>query len=346
MVVKAANEDDRQAHARSRWSTRLLVLLIALSAVAAALLGMRSYRTLTLLVSAYEVGVPQTSSVRPWMTLGYVAAAYRAPEAALRVRLNVAPQASPDTTLQTLADRAGIHPIDYMLQVQRAIAELAPVPAGPASKEAAPKSAGWSEDLVAAVLVYGYPALALSVFVGALGAPLPSGLAMVVAGSLAAQGRMNWLVLLGVAMAASVAGDLAGYGVGRALGDAFVERWGRWIGLTPERRVRVERLFARWGALAVLLSRSLVSALSSAVNLVAGAGGYRLLAFAAFGVVGRLAWTSAYLGLGYVAASGLELEPAADFLKNLTGLLVALAFLTGAGVALRRRPVPSAAPQR
>jgi membrane protein DedA with SNARE-associated domain len=87
----------------------------------------------------------------------------------------------------------------------------------------------------------------------------------------------------------------------------------------------------------VLLSRSLVSVLSSAVNLVAGAGGYRLLAFVGFGVIGRLAWTSAYLGLGYVAASGLELEPAADFLRSLTGFLVALALLGGAGFALRRR---------
>lgn len=89
--------------------------------------------------------------------------------------------------------------------------------------------------------------------------------------------------------------------------------------------------------MSVLLSRSLVSVLSSAVNLVAGAGGYRLLAFVAFGIVGRLAWVSAYLGLGYVAASGLELEPAADFLRSLTGLLVALALLGGARFAVRRR---------
>lgn len=342
----AANGDNGQVRALFRWSTKLLVLLVALSAMATALLGLRTYRTFAVLVSAYEVGVPQASSVRPWMTLGYVAAAYRAPEPALRQRLDVAPQARSDTTLKTLADRAGIPRLDYVQRVQRAIAELAPVPAAPTSGKAPPKSTGWSDDLIAAVLVYGYPTLALTLFLGALGAPLPSGLTMVVAGSLAAQGRMSWLALVGIAMAASVAGDLAGYGVGRTLGDAFLERRGRWIGLTPERRARVERLFARWGALAVVLSRSLVSVLSSAVNLVAGAGGYRLLAFAAYGIIGRLAWTSAYLGLGYVAASGLEFEPAADFLRSLTGLLVAVAMLAGAGLALRRRnPGPSSTPR-
>lgn len=259
----------------------------------------------------------------------------------------MAPQAGSDTTLKTRADHAGIPRLDYVQQVQRAIAELAPAPAAPANGKVAPKSAGWSEDLVTAVLVYGYPALALTLFVGALGAPLPSGLMMIVAGSLATRGHLAWLELAVVATAASVAGDLAGYGIGRMVGGSFLERRGRWVGLTPERRARVEQLIVRWGALAVVLSRSLVSVLSSAVNLVAGAGAYRLLAFVVFGVVGRLAWTSAYLGLGYVAASGLEFEPAADFLRSLTGLLIAVTLLCGAWLALRRRsPWPSLAARR
>lgn len=67
---KTSNGDDGRVHARSRLSTRLLVLLAVLSAIAAALLGLRTYRTLAVLVSAYEVGVPQASRIRPWMTLG------------------------------------------------------------------------------------------------------------------------------------------------------------------------------------------------------------------------------------------------------------------------------------
>jgi membrane protein DedA with SNARE-associated domain len=106
------------------------------------------------------------------------------------------------------------------------------------------------------LLVYGYPALGLTLVLAAIGLPLPSGLAMVVAGSLAAQGRMSWLEVGALAVGASVLGDCAGYGIGRALGGELFERRGRWLGLTAERRARVERLFERWGALAVLLSRS------------------------------------------------------------------------------------------
>lgn len=322
------------AGARRRWPTRLLVLLVVLVAAATAMLGLRTYRAFTLLSSAYEAGVPETSSVRPWMTLRFVATAYRVPEAALLEHLGLGPQTHPDTTLKSLAERAGVSPPDYARRVQRAIAAVGAAPAGPRGGEATSWLGRIGEDFVSAVLVYGYPALALTVLLGALGAPLPSGLSMVVAGSLAAQGQMRWELLAVVATAASVAGDLAGYGIGRALGGSFLERRGRWLGLTPERRARAERLFDRWGALGVLLSRSLVSVLSSAVNLVAGAGRYRLGAFLAFGIIGRLAWTSAYLGLGYVASGGLE--PAADFLTSLTGLLVSLALLAGLAIRLRQ----------
>ncbi|MDT3678059.1 MAG: DedA family protein [Burkholderiaceae bacterium] len=318
------------------WRTRLLVLLVVLATAASAILGLRTCRTYMLLSSAYEAGVPQTSSVRPWMTLGFVAATYRTPEAALWDGLGLPAQTDADTTLLALAERAGVSPANYLPQVQRAIATGTTEP--PASVPADAGQASWlqaaGDKVVAAVLAYGYPALALSLLLGALGVPLPSGLSMIVAGSLAAQGQMRWEILVALATAASVAGDLTGYGVGRMLGSGFLDRRGHWFGLTAQRRARVDRLFERWGVLAVLLSRSLVSMLSSAMNYTAGAGRYRLGAFVAVGIAGRLLWSSAYLGLGYFASGGLE--PANDFLRSLTGLLIALACLTGFAVALRR----------
>jgi membrane protein DedA with SNARE-associated domain len=86
----------------------------------------------------------------------------------------------------------------------------------------------------------------------------------------------------------------------------------------------------------VLLTRTLVSSLSAAVNLLAGVSHYPLGRFTALAFIGRLLWTSAYLGLGY--AVGGELDAATRFLQNLAGLLVALALLVGTGLALRRAP--------
>ncbi|MEP7247698.1 MAG: DedA family protein, partial [Gammaproteobacteria bacterium] len=322
---------------RSRFRPWLLILLIGLAAVATTMLGLRTYRTFTLLSSAYDVGVPEVSTVRPWMTLEYVATVYRAPESAMREHLGLTAQTHSDITLKALAQRIGVSPQDYVKRVQRAIVSVAAVRDGAAAHETAGESEEVGEDVISAILVYGYPALALTLLLGALGLPLPSGLSLIVAGSLAAQGKMSWLVVAAVAIPATVAGDLAGYSVGRVLGRSFLDRGGHWFGLTPPRRARVERLFERWGGLTVLLSRTLVSVLSSAVNLIAGAGRYRFGAFVIFGIIGRMLWTSAYLGLGYIVSG--EFDPAADFLTSLTGFLVSFGLLVALGVALRRSRV-------
>jgi membrane protein DedA with SNARE-associated domain len=78
------------------------------------------------------------------------------------------------------------------------------------------------------------------------------------------------------------------------------------------------------------------------VSLLAGAAHYHLSEFIALTVLGRLIWTSAYLGLGY--AIGADLEAAAGFLTNLSGLIVSLAVLaaswliaSGRALATRRQ---------
>jgi len=51
-------------------------------------------------------------------------------------------------------------------------------------------------------------------------------------------------------------------------------------------------------------------------------------------IVGRMIWTSAYLGLGY--GFGVAIEAAADFPNSLSGLLASLAILAGLGFMLCR----------
>jgi hypothetical protein len=55
----------------------------------AAFFGLRTYGSFMLLRSAYEAGAPMTSSIRPWMTLQYVATTYRTSNAALIERLGL-----------------------------------------------------------------------------------------------------------------------------------------------------------------------------------------------------------------------------------------------------------------
>jgi membrane protein DedA with SNARE-associated domain len=304
---------------------RIAVAFLIAATLSSALLGIRTYRSFLLLHSAYAAGSPMTSSIRPWMTLAYVAAAYRVPEAALLERLELVPTTDPRTSLRSLAQEAGLPLIEYVQGVQRAIAGIA----SGVRPDSAGRESNWlvaiGDAFLAAVLTYGYPALALMIFLGSFGLPLPHGIAVTVAGSLAAQGKIDWLWAGAATAAASVLGDIAGYALGRVLDRGVLERRGRWLGYTRERALRIKRLFEQWGVWTLLITRTFVSYLSPAVNLLAGAAGYRLTVFLALTLLGRLLWTSAYLGLGY--AVGSDPEAATGFLANLSGLLVSLAVL-------------------
>ena len=275
--------------ARARW---LILALCAIATLATGVFGFRTYNTLLLLRSAYAAGVPEVSSIRPWMTLRYVAETYRVPQAALIARLDLSAETVPDTSLKSLAKRKEQSLLEYVQRVQRAVAAVAP--SGPAGHGSQGTSwlAAIGDALLAGLLKYGYPVLGSTLLLGAIGLPVPAGLSAALAGSLVARGDMSWAWVAAVAVTASVLGDAVGYGLGRALGRQFLERHGRWFGYSPARQATVVLLFDRWGGLGVFLSRTLVSHLSAVLNLLAGAGHYRLSAFLVLTVAGRTLWTS------------------------------------------------------
>ncbi len=314
----------------SRRARRGAVVLFALAILPTLLFGLRTYRSLLLLRSAYEAGAPVTSSIRGWMTLKYIAATYRTPEAALIERLGLAPATDLDTNLKSLAGRAGVSAPQYVEQVQRAVADAAlrgsPAPAA--------RNSNWlaasADKILTALLVYGYPVLGITLLLGAIGLPLPDGIATAVAGSMAAQGRINWVWAGLVVVTASVLGDAVGYGIGRLLGGKVLERRGGWFGYTPGRRAQVGALFDQWGLVTVFITRTFVSYLSSVASLLAGVARYHPSKFLAVAVLGRVMWAAAYLALGY--AVGSDLEAAAGFLTNLSILLLLLSVLAGTGL--------------
>ncbi len=315
---------------RSRRVSRLALVVCMLALLPTALFGLRTFRSFELLQSAYAAGAAKTSSIRPWMTLTYVAETYRLSESDLVAALALPPDTDPKASLKALADRAGVSPLRYAQRVQRAVAERR-VDGSPDRDD---PTSGWlgalDDRILTALLVYGYPALGLTLLLGAAGLPLPDGIAATVAGSLAAQGRMSWLWAGMIAVAASVVGDVVGYALGRLLGREVLERYAGWLGFTAARNARVQALFEQWGSLTVFITRTFVSYLSSVANLFAGMSRYGVTRFLVVAAAGRVVWTAAYLGLGY--GIGSDWEAATGFLTNLSFLLLALAVLAGSGL--------------
>ena len=315
-----------------RRSALVVFLLVVLPTI---WLGMRTYGSFRLLRSAYEAGAPTTSSIRAWMTLGYVANTYRVSNVDLIAQLGLPSATDPNTSLTALAERAGEARPVYVQRVQRAVAGIAPA----VTANHANGTSNWlgmiNDQVLTALLVYGYPILGATLLLGAIGLPLPDGVITIVAGSLAAQGRLNWAIAGVITVLASILGDAVGYGLGRLLGRDVFERHGQWIGYTAARRGHVQLLFEQWGALTIFITRTFASYLSSVASLLTGMSRYRLSKFLAIALTGRVIWTAAYLGLGY--SIGADWEAATGFLTNLSGLIVALVILAGSGLVASGR---------
>jgi hypothetical protein len=102
----------------------LLVVVLATAVIASLLFTLRTYRSWQFLRSAQEIGAADTASVRPWMTVEYIARTYGVPESALAERLGVPAEASARTSLRQLAGQRGQSPVELVQEAQRAIAEL------------------------------------------------------------------------------------------------------------------------------------------------------------------------------------------------------------------------------
>jgi membrane-associated protein len=172
--------------------------------------------------------------------------------------------------------------------------------------------------LLSLVPQYGLWILAAGTFLSCLALPFPASILMLTAGGFAAAGDLVlWQALLAAA-AGAIAGDQLGYWAGRRFGATLLSRLRR----DPARDrllARADALMDRRGALAVFLSRWLLSPLGPWVNLVAGSTGHPWGRFTFAGVTGELVWAGLYVGTGHAFAGNIE--AASDMIGSVLGMV-------------------------
>lgn len=176
-----------------------------------------------------------------------------------------------------------------------------------------------TETLLASLPTYGLPLLAGIIFVGCLGAPLPGSIVMMLMGAFATAGDFSLSAVVGVALAAAIGGDQAGYLLGRTGGRRIVDT----LASQPARKAALERAeleMAARGVAAVFLTRWLLSPLGPYLNLLAGAARFPWLRFTLAGVAGEGVWVGLYTGLG--ATFSDNVTQIAEISGNLSGLIV------------------------
>jgi membrane protein DedA with SNARE-associated domain len=196
------------------------------------------------------------------------------------------------------------------------------------------------EQIVEAILGLGgimaYVVIGLLAFGEAaafIGLVLPGELAVLLGGVLASQGRVSLPVVLATVAVAAVAGDSAGYEIGRRWGPGLL-RW-RIARRHAETIREVERYLRRRGGLMVVVGRW-TSVLRAIVPGVAGMSRMPYRRFFVFNVIGGVAWAAVFTLAGYIAG---ESYARVDAATGWGSWLAGAAVLTFVGVrwAVRRR---------
>ncbi len=152
---------------------------------------------------------------------------------------------------------------------------------------------------------YGYLAIAGFVFLEDFGIPVPGETILILGAVYAGTGRLNvFLVGLSGFMAA-VIGDNVGFAIGHFGGRRLVERFGRYILLTPERLDKATGFFDRHGGKIVAIAR-FIEGLRQANGIIAGITGMHWAKFLAFNALGAAAWVAVWTSVGYFSGNHIN----------------------------------------
>lgn len=177
----------------------------------------------------------------------------------------------------------------------------------------------------------GYPGIAAIVGLESAGLPLPGETTLLAASYLAATGHLSLPLVIGSAALGAIVGDSLGYFIGRRGGRRFLERYGKYVGITPEKLVRADGHFARHGAKTVFFGR-FVALLRVLAGPLAGASRMPYRRFLAANVAGAVTWATTMGTLAFFFG-----KPVAAVLSSLgVWALVALAVFVIARFALKR----------
>lgn len=180
---------------------------------------------------------------------------------------------------------------------------------------------------------FGLSIVFFNVLLEQLGLPIPAFPTLVVAGALAADGRLPALEVGALALLACVLGDSAWYLAGRIYGGRVMKLLCR-MSLTPDICVsQTQTTFERWGAKSLIVAK-FVPGLSMVAPPLAGAMRMSFARFTGFSTLGSALWLGAALLAGVLLKS--EIEQVLPRLARVGGAtLILLLVLLGAYIAFR-----------
>src|SRR6516165_9203409 len=152
---------------------------------------------------------------------------------------------------------------------------------------------------------YGYLAVVGLVLIEDFGVPVPGETVLILAAVYAGAGRLNVLLVALLGFCGAVLGDNIGFAIGHFGGRPLIERYGRYIFLTPERIQRATGFFQRHGGWIIIVAR-FIEGLRQANGIIAGMSGIHWAKFLVFNMIGAALWVAVWTTVGYFSGSHID----------------------------------------
>lgn len=154
-----------------------------------------------------------------------------------------------------------------------------------------------------------------------IGMAVPGHVAILIAGFLARVGTLNVWLVLAISIIGAVAGDYAGFAIGRKYGLGFIDRLRPYFFISDDQIAKTRDLLNRHTGKAMVIGR-FTPATRALMPFLVGAGETSAGKFWAFNLIGGVSWAVVSVMIGYIFGAGYH--AAAGYLGRL--IVVAIIF--------------------
>jgi membrane protein DedA with SNARE-associated domain len=145
---------------------------------------------------------------------------------------------------------------------------------------------------------YGYFAIYGLLALGIIGLPVPDEIMMTFVGYLSSISVLNFQLAVFVSFLGAMTGMLFSYYIGAKIGISFLERHGKWIGLTPNKLKRAERWFQKYGPWMIPFAY-FIPGIRHVASYLSGMSHMNKRVYLKFACAGAFSWCLIFNAFGY-----------------------------------------------
>lgn len=153
--------------------------------------------------------------------------------------------------------------------------------------------------IVTTVSAWGYVGIFVMMAIESSFIPFPSEVVMIPAGYLVYTGEMGLIGVLLSAIMGSILGAIINYYFAMFVGRRFINKYGKYFFIPPEKLVKAEKFFRSHGAFSTFSGR-LVPVVRQLISIPAGLAKMDMSKFIFYTALGAGIWSAILTALGYV----------------------------------------------